>query len=276
MHDAPFVRVVDRVADVGHQPHPPEKVRPHLDHPAVQPPTRHEFHRQVRTVAFHPRLVDLRDAGMQQAPEDLDLPVEPLPEGIGREPGVDDLDRNVAARMKLLRLVDDAHPAGAQSPHDPELADPLRIVPDRAFQMRARPRQIAGQRPRHVVRCTRVQLRRGDAVGGQHLLDQGAQLDVGPAKRFERRAPRLAGLIAELLEDRASALISDDVHGPCPGPKSPVRRVFPVGEAYQTRPELQEMSGRSRWRPLSPADCEGHGEDGTSGGSGAGATWGSR
>src|SRR3989475_8768631 len=93
------------------------------------------------------RLVDGRDGGMLEAGEGLGLPLEhPQVRVVHVGSAADDLQGHGPARVLLLGLVDDAHPALAELPEDPEVAD----HPAGGLVVTARGRAVVGDAVRVV------------------------------------------------------------------------------------------------------------------------------
>ena len=146
-----MVGVLDGVRDCGHQHQPFAQPRPLRPHVLVEPPAANELHREVRLrpVAglLDPGLVDLGDARVVEAAEELVLELEP-PQYVGRHHArADDLQRDAPLRPLLFRLVDDAHRAFADRREDPERADARRRS---AARRRAERRRRVGIR--HSIR----------------------------------------------------------------------------------------------------------------------------
>ena len=87
--------------------------------------TSHPLHREVvGTVGRASHLVDRRDRGMPEVSERLHFALKETDLEIGYVLSApDDLDRDGTKRAQLLGLVDDAHPARAQSTRDVEAGD---------------------------------------------------------------------------------------------------------------------------------------------------------
>ena len=126
-----------------------------------------------------PGLVDARDAGMRQPPEHLGLELETAQVSTRGEPGLDQLQRDVASRVLLLGLVDDAHAAAADLAQDAVGAD--------AFGERAPVVQrVVGQESRGLVGGA-LEERVSRRVAGEHRLHLVEELHVSRALRFEER-----------------------------------------------------------------------------------------
>jgi hypothetical protein len=67
--------------------------------------------------------MDLRDVRMPQPREHVGLALEPPHRGRRDEAAAHEFHRDRPARRFLLRLVDAAHPALADEPHDPQAAE---------------------------------------------------------------------------------------------------------------------------------------------------------
>jgi hypothetical protein len=84
----------------------------------------HALHREVRDLALLPHREDRHDAGVVQARDGFDL--APEPRAAAREVvvlGPDQLERHLAAEARLLREIDDAHPAAAEPAEQAEVAE---------------------------------------------------------------------------------------------------------------------------------------------------------
>ena len=107
----------------------------------VQRTAAHQLHREVRLDAVtrlgDARVVDLRDARVLQAAEDLGFVLEAAQMRRAGQPGTNHLQRDAAMGPILLRLVDDAHRAFADDAEDAIRADSLgKIAAGRAGQVR--------------------------------------------------------------------------------------------------------------------------------------------
>ena len=114
-------------------------------------------------------VVDLGDAGVLQAAEDARFPGE-APAELGRvEARAHDLQGDRPPRVIPLGLVDGAHAALAQAPHDAVAADGRRHGPLRRRQCRA---DIGGRAAQEFGRAL------GLGVEVEELLDGGTQVDI--------------------------------------------------------------------------------------------------
>ena len=121
MNDAVTVRVLHRITHLGDQDQTLAHVEPLFVRVAGQRDPLDELHGEIGDTVCatgHTGLVDVGDAGMVEATEDLRFPFEAGAERVGKKRCSQDLQRNTPSGMLLLRLVDDAHAATPQQSDD--------------------------------------------------------------------------------------------------------------------------------------------------------------
>jgi hypothetical protein len=171
--DPLLVGVLHRVADPRQQLQPGRRRKALAPGVLVQRHAADELHREERpAVLRHPRLVDLGDAGVVQAAEDLRLLVEAPEQRRRDEAGPDHLHGDGAARVVLLRLVDGANAPLADQPQDAVAADVKRRPRRGPGEGGRRPR---GADERAVQEAARPLSRAQAGVVGQQPLHGGAE-----------------------------------------------------------------------------------------------------
>ncbi len=132
MDDTPFPGVLDRVADPGQEFQALETVEMFFLRVAGDAASGNKFHGEVRLGALGPlvgaSLVALRDAGMLETSQNLDLTLEAGKKTWTGPFGPNHLESHKAAGPVLLRQIDHSHSAAAQLGEDPE---PLHDEPGR-------------------------------------------------------------------------------------------------------------------------------------------------
>ena len=130
MDDRALVRVLDAVANLRHQLQPLPQVEPVRVAVGKQRLPVHQLHGEVRLApkrgVGHPRVVDLRDAGVLQPAQRLRLVLEAAEHLAGGISRADHLQGHGAMRELLLRLVDRAHPALTEQANDAIPPNPRR------------------------------------------------------------------------------------------------------------------------------------------------------
>jgi hypothetical protein len=117
--DALVVRVLERVADLGHDRQGLARREAALAHQPAQVRALDELHQQEPALARLAEIVDAHDAGMVEPREQACLAQEALGEArVPGRAGREDLERDVAVELPVPRAVDDPHAALAD-----ELAD---------------------------------------------------------------------------------------------------------------------------------------------------------
>ena len=159
VNDALLVTVVNRIADLGEQP----KTSPSVEVAAVLqqgPGPGDEFDGDVGYALVDARFVDVRDAGVIEAGQDLGLVLESPLGALGAETGVHDLERDGAMRLVLFRLVDGAGAPGGDPTPNRMASDPISGL--EAARLEAIPR------------------RGGEELSAHRLARREEGLDVGP------------------------------------------------------------------------------------------------
>jgi hypothetical protein len=125
--DAPMVRVLNGVGNRGHQQQPLPNRRGLRSDVLVEPFPSNELHREVRLRAIvrilDAGLIDLCDAWVVKAAEELVFELESTQRRGRHDTGPHDLQRDTSMRPLLFRFVDDAHGAFADRNEDSEWAD---------------------------------------------------------------------------------------------------------------------------------------------------------
>ena len=148
-----------------------------------------------------PRLVDGGDGGMAEAGQGLHLPLEQAQAALVGEAAADHLERDAAARVLLLRLVDDAHAAFADAAQDPEAADGAR----RGWGWACSP--ASGAAPTSVAsnRAAVLDEASGLAMGREQGLRLRLELEVAGAGLAEERGAAIRRLRERRREDLPDA-----------------------------------------------------------------------
>ena len=123
--DAFLVGVVDRAADIDHQPDACAGVEALLIAEVGQRNSRHILHGVVRaTLRGGAGVVHPGDVGVVHDRQGLALGLEAADEGFGIEAGLQELEGDAALdRLELFGLVDQTHPSFAQKAKDPVMGN---------------------------------------------------------------------------------------------------------------------------------------------------------
>ena len=130
----------------------------------------HQLHGEEDGVAQGADVVDREDVGVREPGHRPRLGEQPFAERAGIPGGPQHLERHRAVQLEVAGLVDDAHAARADGPHDLVAT----ALGDRASGIalgKSGARRFRQQRPAGVA-ALRVILQRGGALGGQPSLQQ--------------------------------------------------------------------------------------------------------